>query len=253
MIRQLSTRVSLLLFVAALFAASAHAQWTAPNPVTSFEKQPDGVVFHLKSGTLRLQVDAPKIVHLVYSPTSSFPASTNPAVTKEDWSESAWTLQAGAEEIALRTTALKVAVNRKTGAITYSDSGGRTLLHDDSKTMTPATINGERTYRAEDYMTLAGYGSAEALYGLGQHQAGVWNYRGESVDLSQDNTSIAVPLMVSSSGYGLFWNNTSRSRFNNRFLHALYVLSLIHISEPTRRTPISYAVFCLQKKKANKH
>src|SRR5664279_4784061 len=25
-------------------------------------------------------------------------------------------------------------------------------------------------------------------------------------------------------------------------------LSLIHISEPTRRTPISYAVFCLNKK-----
>ena len=29
-------------------------------------------------------------------------------------------------------------------------------------------------------------------------------------------------------------------------------LSLIHISEPTRRTPISYAVFCLKKKKRNK-
>src|SRR5665647_3866510 len=28
-------------------------------------------------------------------------------------------------------------------------------------------------------------------------------------------------------------------------------LSLIHISEPTRRTPISYAVFCLKKKKTN--
>ena len=28
-----------------------------------------------------------------------------------------------------------------------------------------------------------------------------------------------------------------------------YILSLIHISEPTRRTPISYAVFCLKKKK----
>src|SRR5665647_3367483 len=26
------------------------------------------------------------------------------------------------------------------------------------------------------------------------------------------------------------------------------LLSLIHISEPTRRTPISYAVFCLKKK-----
>ena len=30
-------------------------------------------------------------------------------------------------------------------------------------------------------------------------------------------------------------------------------LSLIHISEPTRRTPISYAVFCLKKKKKKKH
>ena len=30
-----------------------------------------------------------------------------------------------------------------------------------------------------------------------------------------------------------------------------YNLSLIHISEPTRRTPISYAVFCLKKKKTN--
>ena len=29
----------------------------------------------------------------------------------------------------------------------------------------------------------------------------------------------------------------------------VYYLSLIHISEPTRRTPISYAVFCLKKKK----
>ena len=31
----------------------------------------------------------------------------------------------------------------------------------------------------------------------------------------------------------------------------VYDLSLIHISEPTRRTPISYAVFCLKKKKKN--
>src|SRR5664279_3023339 len=32
-----------------------------------------------------------------------------------------------------------------------------------------------------------------------------------------------------------------------RLIHVsnLYHLSLIHISEPTRRTPISYAVFCL--------
>ena len=36
-------------------------------------------------------------------------------------------------------------------------------------------------------------------------------------------------------------------------LDPIYItLSLIHISEPTRRTPISYAVFCLKKKKKYK-
>ena len=69
------------------------------------------------------------------------------------------------------------------------------------------------------------YGSHEALYGLGQHQAGVWNYRGESVDISQENSNISVPLMLSSKGYGIFWNNTSRSRFNNRFANILYISS----------------------------
>src|SRR5680860_1751801 len=46
-------------------------------------------------------------------------------------------------------------------------------------------------------------------------------------------------------------------RFHKRLAHpcsggdgpAVAPLSLIHISEPTRRTPISYAVFCLKKKK----
>ena len=32
------------------------------------------------------------------------------------------------------------------------------------------------------------------------------------------------------------------------YRNTLQALSLIHISEPTRRTPISYAVFCLKKK-----
>ena len=35
------------------------------------------------------------------------------------------------------------------------------------------------------------------------------------------------------------------------FIAAQY-LSLIHISEPTRQAEISYAVFCLKKKKNNK-
>ncbi len=220
-----SLRTLLAVAAAAFTAASAQAQWTPPNPVLDFQKQTDSVMLHLKTGTLRLQVCSPDIIHLMYSPTSSFPDHPNPVVIKTDWPKAQWSLREDGGAVTLVTSELKAAVDRKTGSITYTDARGRVLLHDDSKTMTPVAVNGEQTYRSEDYMTLAGYGSTEALYGLGQHQAGVWNYRGESVDLSQDNTSIAMPLMVSSVGYGLFWNNTSRSRFNNRFEHALYVSS----------------------------
>src|SRR5204862_8274219 len=45
------------------------------------------------------------------------------------------------------------------------------------------------------------------------------------VDVSQDNSNISVPLLVSSKGYGIFWNNNSRSRFNNRFANYLYISS----------------------------
>src|SRR5665647_2615755 len=41
----------------------------------------------------------------------------------------------------------------------------------------------------------------------------------------------------------------SRRQCHGVKLGTVNTLSLIHISEPTRRTPISYAVFCLKKKK----
>jgi len=218
-------RSFLSLLVIVWSVGPAQAQWREPNPVVDFLKQSDGVVFHMQRGSMRVQVCTLSIVRLTYSSTASLPNNPNPAVIKRTWPKSEWTVESSSDNVSVVTAAMKVVVDRTTGAITYSDSDGKVLLHDDSKSMTPVTVNGEQTYRAEDYMTLAGYGSTEALYGLGQHQAGVWNYRGDSIDLSQDNTSIAVPLMVSSMGYGLFWSNTSRSRFNNRFEHALYVSS----------------------------
>src|SRR5665647_3943622 len=51
----------------------------------------------------------------------------------------------------------------------------------------------------------------------------------------------------------LLGNQFSYSSIVSQFLcfniRKIFLLSLIHISEPTRRTPISYAVFCLKKKK----
>ena len=59
--------------------------------------------------------------------------------------------------------------------------------------------------------------ATEALYGLGQHQSGMFNYRGSVVELGQNNTDIAIPLLVSSKGYAIFWNTASFSYVDNRF------------------------------------
>ena len=217
-----------ILFLASLFnalfcAPAARAQWTAMNPVRQVQQQADGVLFSMGTGTLKVQVCSDSVIHVIYSPTASFAKPTDLVVIKEHWPAAQWTMQSTNDAVTLTTSLLKVSVTRKDGAVAYAEVSGDALLEEASRRLTPEKVNGEDTYRAESAISV--YGSHEGLYGLGQHQAGVWNYRGESVDISQENSNISVPLMLSSKGYGIFWNNTSRSRFNNRFANYLYISS----------------------------
>jgi len=221
------SRPSFFLFLVAISffvcITVAHAQWAAMNPVKQVQQQPDDVLFSMGTGTLKVQVCSDSVIHILYSPTATFPKRPDFVVTKESWPAAQWTMQSTDDAVTLATSLLKVTVTRKDGAILYAELHGDSLMQEASRKMTPEKINGEDTYRAESFVSI--YGSHEALYGLGQHQAGVWNYRGESVDISQENSNISVPLMLSSKGYGIFWNNTSRSRFNNRFANYLYISS----------------------------
>jgi len=200
-----------------------HAQWTPMNPVKKVQQEGDGVVFSMGTGTLKLQVCSDSVIRVLYSATATFPKKTDYVVIKQSWPAAKWTMQSSDDAVTLSTSALKIMVTKKDGAIAYADANGNALVQEASRKLTPAKVNGEDTYRAESFVNI--YGSHEGLYGLGQHQSGVWNYRGESVDISQENSNIAVPLMLSSKGYGIFWNNTSRSRFNNRFANYLYISS----------------------------
>ena len=206
-----------------MFAISANAQWTPRNPVGSLQKQDDGVLLKMGTGALRLQVCKDSIIRVLYSPTAEFPSRPEYVVLKKNWPATEWKLEESDGKVTLTTSRLKIGIDRSDGSIAYASSDGQILMTEANRMMRPVEVNGEHTYHAESFISM--YGSQEGIYGLGQHQAGVWNYRGESVDISQDNTNIAVPFMVSSKGYGLFWNNDSRSRFNNRFLHYLYVSS----------------------------
>ena len=163
------------------------------------------------------------IIHVLYSPTATFPKQTQLVVIKDSWPAAKFTMQSADDAVTISTSLLKVTVTKKDGAIVYSELNGGSLVQEASRKLTPVKVNGEDTYRAESFVSI--YGSHEGLYGLGQHQSGVWDYRGESVDISQENSNISVPLMLSSKGYGIFWNNTSRSRFNNRFANYMYISS----------------------------
>lgn len=193
------------------------------NPVESVQQQADGLQFTLHSGTLRLQVCSDSIIRVIYWPSPGMPSLKNAVVVKKSWTAAKWTTDSSADAVTLNTSQLKVTVLRKDASVTFADRNGKQLFQQTEVSMTPVVVNGENTYHAELYSRL--WGSYESFYGLGQHQAGVWNYRGEAVDISQDNTNISIPLFLSSNGYGIFWNNTSRSRFNNRFLSALYLSS----------------------------
>ena len=200
----------------------ADAQWNPPNPVVSFEKQSNGVEIRQKAGLLRLEVDAPEMLHVTYSPLEKVDAHpADGVVVKKDWPAASFDLTEDEKAVTLSTAKLKVVIERESGAMRYEDSTGKQLTTEAYRSLKPVEVNGEKTYHAESFFAI--YGSHEGLYGLGQHQAGVWNYRGETVDLSQENTQITVPLLVSTNGYGIFWNNPSRSRVNNRFVHSLYL------------------------------
>ena len=54
----------------------------------------------------------------------------------------------------------------------------------------------------------------ERLYGLGQFQDGYSNVRGLSRRLTQVNTQISIPMLMSSKGYGVLWNNYGLVDFN---------------------------------------
>ena len=213
-----------LAVLAWLCPRQALAQWVPLNPVSSVEAQPDGAILVLKTGFLRFQVCSDSILRVVYSLERAVPEHSDYMVIKKSWPKTDFTLHTDDPKlITLTTSRLKIEVARADASLIFYDAAGRKLAQENTRTLTPVEVNGEKTLHSERFVNM--WDTQEAFYGLGQHQAGVWNYRGEAVDLSQDNTNISIPFLLSSNGYAIFWNNGSRSRFNNRFVHAFYMSS----------------------------
>lgn len=206
--------------------------------------------YTLKDGALYLASEAAQhriiplaedIVRITYTSRESFSEEQKPAVILRDVCES-WRVDETDTHIEFSSDKLTVSINKKTASYRYFDGNGELLLAErrdeareldeftayrtgDAVTETVKTADGEKTVVLEGKKTEIGklyhtrmnleFADGEALYGLGQHEEGFMNLRGKTVYCYQANRKIAIPMLVSSKGWGLLVDTYSPLVFND--------------------------------------
>ena len=96
-----------------------------------------------------------------------------------------------------------------------------TQIDAEQQTITIKDKNGKPVFKATRHQLIDGQATLafdspedEFLFGLGQFQDGYSNVRGLSRRLTQVNTQISMPMVLSSKGYGVLWNNYGLTEFN---------------------------------------
>jgi alpha-D-xyloside xylohydrolase len=115
-------------------------------------------------------------------------------------------------DVVLKTGSLIVKINRNTGNTSFSKGSGEVLLSETGQAFKPAGIAGDPGLNIEQDFKLT---EDEGIYGLGQHQDGLMNYRGHTVKLVQTNTSAVTPFLISTKSYGILWDNYSKTIFDD--------------------------------------
>ena len=111
----------------------------------------------------------------------------------------------------LRLKGLRVCYDRRSSLLTFRDGSGNVLLQEAATSVLPAEVQGVPCVEVTgSFLSPAD----EHLYGTGQFQDGFLDIRGLTRRLTQVNTQIAIPLVLSSKGYGLLWNNYGLTDFN---------------------------------------
>jgi alpha-D-xyloside xylohydrolase len=179
--------------------------------ITSYVDDSDGITATCNTGKMKVKICQADIVRVAYSPTSTIPVRPLKIVTNP-WTTSApFTKTEAGDIITLQTSKIKVKVSKSTANVTYTDLSDAVLLSEYAKTMTPVTVEGVSTNTVRGEWNSP---ADEGLYGLGQHQAGKVNYKGQTEYIDQRYAeATAISVWVSTKGYGIFWDNYSLGSF----------------------------------------
>ena len=97
----------------------------------------------------------------------------------------------------------------------FTDTLGRSILKEKQgggKTFKSVSENDVHSFQISQQFESP---EDEAIYGLGQNQNDIMNYKGRDEVLFQYNSKVAVPFIVSTKNYGLLWDNCSFTKFGD--------------------------------------
>jgi alpha-D-xyloside xylohydrolase len=126
----------------------------------------------------------------------------------------AFELEDRADKLTIKSARLRIAIDRKTGALRFMDGAGRLYTRESEQphTVKPVEIAGTPSYEVENRFTLK---PDEAIFGFGYTDSDAVNRRNQDLLLVQTNLGIIIPVMMSSERYGILWDTYSKMRFHD--------------------------------------
>ncbi len=163
---------------------------------------------------VRLEVMGEKLIRVSATPEKKF-ADPESLVILPSEEKTPFSLEEKGDTLTLITSALRTNVLMTTGEVWFTDPEGNLKLREEiggGKEFTPIEVDGTHGYSFRQVFESP---EDEAFYGLGQHQADEFNYKGKNEELFQYNTKVSIPFIVSNKGYGVLFDSYSMMRWGN--------------------------------------
>ena len=186
---------------------------------SGYEKTDKGIIVEVKQQQstdvrkVRLEVMGEKLIHVSATPEKNFSKEKSLIVIPQE-NEVDFNVEDHNDAVTVKTSQLSATVSKVTGEVCFTDADGSRILEEDrlGRSFTPIEVDGTKAYTVRQVFQSA---DDEAFYGLGQHQADEFNYKGKNEELFQYNTKVSVPFIVSNKNYGLLWDSYSLCRFGD--------------------------------------